>query len=191
MPDQPTEDDQQDLLLSCRYGDLPDIQLFVSTFSPDAINAIQDDNGNTVLHMVAGNGHTDVLSYLLPLVSPRLLIRQNHAGSTPLHWAVVNQHLEVMQALVQFSSGPGIGMIDIKNAAGRSPLGEAEIAGWDDGARWLVQVMHLDEAKEQVEEETTLDPSQAIEVEIQDADGQVARMTLNPEAASGPDQEPS
>lgn len=81
-------------------------------------------------------------------------------------------------------------MIDIKNAAGRSPLGEAEIAGWDDGARWLVQVMNLDEAKEQVEEETTLDPSQTIEVEIQDAEGQVARMTLNPKA-SDPDQGPS
>lgn len=83
-------------------------------------------------------------------------------------------------------------MIDIKNAAGRSPLGEAEIAGWDDGARWLVQVMNLDEVKKQVDEEDELplDPSQAIEVEIQDADGQVAKMSLNPKL-SNPDQEPS
>lgn len=97
-----------------------------------------------------------------------------------------------MRALVQFLTGPGVDMIDIKNTAGRSPLGEAEIAGWDDGARWLVQVMNLDEVKEQAEEgeEPSIDPSQAIEVEIQDADGQVARMTLDPNP-SNPDQETS
>lgn len=72
-------------------------------------------------------------------------------------------------------------MIDIKNGAGRSPLGEAEIAGWEDGARWFVQVMNLGGDGEEV------DPSQAIEVEIQDADGRVARMTISPDA----NQEPS
>ncbi|KAH0828965.1 cytoplasmic protein [Lanmaoa asiatica] len=189
MPDNPTDDDRQELLLSCRYGDLQDIHLFVSKFSPDALNSVQDDNGNTILHMAAGNGHMDVLAYLLPLVSPNVLIQKNNAGSTPLHWAAVNQHLEVVKALVRFPGGPGVDMIDIKNAAGRSPLGEAEIAGWDDGARWFVQVMKLNEGKVE-EEEEPLDPSQAIEVEIQDANGQVARMTIDSKA-SNPDKEPS
>lgn len=54
----PTDDDRQDLLLSCRFGDLADVQEFVSKFSPDALDGIQDDNGNTLLHMAAGNGHT-------------------------------------------------------------------------------------------------------------------------------------
>ena len=94
--------------------------------------------------------------------------------------------------LVNFSAGPGVALIDIKNEAGRSPLGEAELAGWDEGARWFVQVMNLDEAKEaqEVEEESPIDPSQAIDVEIQDADGQIAKMTINP-IASGPDQDAS
>lgn len=203
----PIDDERQDLLLSCRYGDLPDIQEFVSKFSADALNDVQDDNGNTILHMAAANGHTgehastpplpcistlerrpvDVLAYLLPLVSPRLLVHKNRAGSTPLHWAAVNQHLDVAHALVQFPTGPGTDMIDIKNGAGRSPLAEAEMAGWEDGARWFVQVMKLDGVKERVEEADQVDPSQAIGVEIQDAEGQVARMTINP----NPNQEPS
>ena len=53
----PTEEDQEDLLLSCRFGDLHDIQHFIATFSPDVLNAIIDDNGNSVLHMAAANGH--------------------------------------------------------------------------------------------------------------------------------------
>ena len=129
----------------------------------------------------------DVLAYLLPLVSPDLIVHRNHAGSTPLHWAAVNRHLDVVQTLVGFPTGPGVDMIDIKNDAGRSPLGEAELAGWDEVAQWFVQVMNLGEVKEDVEDR---DPSQAIEVEIQDADGQMARMTINPKA-SVPDQEPS
>jgi len=150
-----------------------------------ALDAVHDDNGNSVLHMAAGNGHTHVLAYLLPLVSPSLVVHRNHAGSTPLHWAAVNRHLDVVQTLVRFPTGPGVDLIDIKNDAGRSPLGEAELAGWDEGARWFVQVMNLGEVKEDQE---PLDPSQAIEVEIQDADGQMARLTINPKAS---DQEPS
>jgi len=90
--------------------------------------------------------------------------------------------------LVRFPAGPGVDLIDIKNEAGRSPLGEAELAGWDEGARWLVQVMNLDETKEDVQE--SADPSDAIQVEIQDADGQMATLTINP-MPSAPDQEPS
>lgn len=39
--------------------------------------------------------------------------------------------------------------------------------------------MNLDDTKEGVDEESPVDPLQAIEVEIQDADGQIARMTIN------------
>ncbi|KAI9573279.1 cytoplasmic protein [Boletus coccyginus] len=184
----PTDEDREDVLLSCRFGDLPDVAHFVAAFSADTLDTVHDDSANSVLHMAAANGHADVLAYLLPRVSPSLLTHRNHAGSTPLHWAAVNRHLEVLQMLVRFPAGPGVDLIDIKNDAGRSPLGEAELAGWDEGARWLVQVMNLDETKEDVEE--SADPSDAIQVEIQDADGQVATLTINP-MSSAPDQEPS
>ncbi|KAJ7750149.1 ankyrin repeat-containing domain protein [Mycena maculata] len=188
----PTTDEQDEFLLSCRYGDLDDCKQFVEQFGVDAVAAIRDDNGNTALHMVCGNGHSDLLDYLLPIVPPVLLSAQNTAESTPLHWAAVNSHLEIMKQLVQFQKGPGIDLIDIKNAAGRSPLAEAELAGWDEGAQWLVQMMKLEpgEVKEgEVEADDTPDPdpeggddaaipAEGIEIEIEDADGQMAKMRI-------------
>jgi len=92
--------------------------------------------------------------------------------------------------LVQYPSGPGRDLIEIKNIAGRSPLGEAELAGWEEGAKWFVQVMKLDhehEPKElgedgdEDEDDATLENGidRDIEVEIQDADGQIAKMTIS------------
>jgi ankyrin repeat protein len=113
-------------------------------------------------------------------VPPALLSAQNNAQSTALHWAAINQHLPIIQYLVQLPGGPGIDLIDIKNEAGRSPLGEAEIAGWQEGAKWLVQVMNLDtdEVKEEDGDEM-IDSAQDVEVEIEDADGQVAKMRIS------------
>ena len=64
----PTQEDFEELLLSCRYGDVEDIQQFVDKFGPDALAIARDDNGNTVLHMVAGNGHTGIVVAVLPRV---------------------------------------------------------------------------------------------------------------------------
>jgi len=91
--------------------------------------------------------------------------------------------LDVAQKLVQHQQGPGRDLIDIKNKSGRSPLGEAEMAGWDEGAKWFVEMMNLDteSSQEQLAEhdaEFEEFKSSDIEVEIQDADGQVARLTL-------------
>ncbi|KAJ7286850.1 ankyrin repeat-containing domain protein [Mycena rebaudengoi] len=185
----PTTDDKDELLLSCRYGDVDDVKLFVEQFGFDAVADVRDDNGNTPIHMLCGNGHTDLLDYLLPHIPPALLSARNSAQSTPLHWAALNAHLEVVQKLVQFPDGPGIDLIDIKNAAGRSPLGEAENAGWEEGAKWLVQMMKLDpggDAKEgEAGEEGVEDgehpddpDAQGIEIEIEDADGQMAKLRI-------------
>ena len=107
-----------------------------------------------------------------------MLSAQNDAKSTPLHWAALNQHLSVAQKLVQFSGGPGIDLIDIKNAAGRSPLGEAENVGWEEGAKWFVEVMNLEDGKD--EDDVSAEGPANIEVEIQDAEGQVAKMKIAP-----------
>lgn len=83
-----------------------------------------------------------------------------------------------------FPSGAGVNLIDIKNSAGHSPLAEAELAGWQEGAKWLVEVMNLEAVTEEngtenVEDSDTVDPNQEVEVEIEDADGQVAKMTIS------------
>jgi ankyrin repeat protein len=54
----PTANDKEDLLLSCRYGDLEDIKKFVEQFGQHPLSDIRDENGNSVLHMICGNGHT-------------------------------------------------------------------------------------------------------------------------------------
>lgn len=196
-----SDDDRNELLLSCRYGDLEDIQAFVTQHGPAALADVRDDNQNTVLHMVSANGHLgmrfyirgqadeliierrllDVLNYLLPLVPASLLSAKNSAGSTPLHWAALNSHLEVAKALVGYENGPGVDLIDIKNLAGHSPLADAEFSGWDEGAKYFVGVMNLEAEqadKEEGDPDATLDEGQEIEVEIEDAEGQVARMKI-------------
>ncbi|KAF5326541.1 hypothetical protein D9611_000182 [Ephemerocybe angulata] len=175
------DDDRDELLLSCRYGDLEDVQAFVAKYGSDALPSVRDDNQNTILHMVSANGHLDALNYLLPLVPKSLLSAQNSAGSTPLHWAALNAHLEVAKVLVEYSDGPGIDLIDIKNLAGHSPLAEAEFSGWDEGAKYFVGVMNLD--TEQADKgvgdgDAVLDAGQQIEVEIEDAEGQIAKIKI-------------
>lgn len=130
----------------------------------------------------------DVLGYLLPLVPIPLLSAQNNSGSTPLHWAAVNSRLDVSKALVEFPNGPGVNLIDVKNAAGHSPLAEAELAGWDEGAKWFVEVMNLDSeevGKEEGEPDAVVDLNDGpqIEVEIQDAEGQIAKMKIGGKAS--------
>ncbi|KAF5365902.1 hypothetical protein D9758_006668 [Tetrapyrgos nigripes] len=191
----PTVEEKEEALLCCRYGDLEDLQQFVKTYGPEPLSDIRDGNSNSILHMICGNGHKDVLDYILPLVPASLLSAQNNSGSTPLHWAALNSHLAIVQTLVRFPSGPGIDLIDIKNSAGHSPLAEAELAGWEEGAKWFVEVMNLDVDKgvkedngADVDDSDVVDPKQDIEVEIEDADGQIAKMTIsggtNPTAAS-------
>jgi hypothetical protein len=126
-----------------------------------------------------------VLDYLLSVVSPSLLSAQNSSGSIPLHWAALNSHLPIVQKLVEFPGGPGPDLIDIKNAAGRSPLAEAEMAGWENGTKWLIKMMKIEpeqgqltEGDAEAEGEEGL-AEKDIQVEIEDADGQIARMTIH------------
>lgn len=122
----------------------------------------------------------DALDHLLAVVSPSLLSVQNSAQSTALHWAALNRHLTIAQKLVGHPGGPGKDLIDIKNSAGRSPLGEAENIEWEEGAKWFVEVMNLDDGAKGSEELAPADNVESIEVEIQDAEGQVAKMKIAP-----------
>jgi len=134
----------------------------------------------------------DVLDYLLTLATPTLIGTQNDSGSTALHWASLNSQLDTAKRLVNHPNGPGIDLIDIKNKAGRSPLGEAELIGWEEGAKWFVEVMRLEDDLQGVEStgdgDAVLDNPDGstpdIEVEIQDADGGIARMTISGKPAA-------
>lgn len=56
-PARPTEEQVEELLLSCRYGDLEDVKAFVEQYGADPVTEARDDRGNNVLHMCCGNGH--------------------------------------------------------------------------------------------------------------------------------------
>ncbi|KAL7414938.1 ankyrin repeat-containing domain protein [Mrakia frigida] len=150
----PSEEDLEEALLSCRYGELPEVQSYVLDFGIDSLASARDESGNTCLHMAAGNGHLDVLTYLLPLLPPSLFSTPNPSGSTPLHWASLNGHLPIVKALVLHPLSPGDSLIDIKNNAGRTAVGEAEMMERLEVASWLVGRMLLeDKSAEKKEEE--------------------------------------
>jgi len=54
-------DDKEELLLSCRYGELDEVKQFVGKYGAESLADIRDENGNTVLHMSCGNGHEGML----------------------------------------------------------------------------------------------------------------------------------
>jgi len=51
------DDAKEDILLACRYGELEDVQAFVEIYGEGSLSEITDENGNTILHMAAANGH--------------------------------------------------------------------------------------------------------------------------------------
>lgn len=53
----PSDKDKNELLLSCRYGELENIEQLVQKLGSDNASNIRDDNNNTILHMVCANGH--------------------------------------------------------------------------------------------------------------------------------------
>ena len=53
----PSGDEKDEFLLSCRYGDLEDIQQFVEKYGAGCLDDIRDGSGNTALHMICANGH--------------------------------------------------------------------------------------------------------------------------------------
>ncbi|KAF8315912.1 cytoplasmic protein [Clavulina sp. PMI_390] len=185
----PTPDELEDVILSARFGELDEIKAFVEKYGATTLSEARDESGNSVLHMTCANGHQDILEYLLPIMPPSLLSAQNSSGSTPLHWATLNEQIDTMKTLVAHPSGPKSKLIDIKNNAGRTPLGEAEMAGWDAGASWLVSVMDLDEnaagaaegTTDEVVEEGDVQGEEGpleIHVEVEDAQGGISKMTI-------------
>lgn len=194
----PTEEDLDEALLSCRYGEQEEVEAFVAAHGVGSLAAARDGSGNSCLHMVAANGHLgqqqipsfsplavrsrahsstagpccvpELLTFLLPLVPATLFSAPNQAGSTPLHWASLNGHLPIVRALVLHPLSPGDSLIDLKNAAGRTPVGEAEMMERLEVASWLVGRMLLDDGKGG-QSEAAKEDDEAVE-ETREGDGE-------------------
>ncbi|WWC65883.1 uncharacterized protein I303_108505 [Kwoniella dejecticola CBS 10117] len=152
----PTTEDIEEVLLSARYGEIDELKEFVEKFGSEPLGDAIDERGNTVLHMCCGNGHVDVLNYLIPLIPKDLLSRTNEAGSPPLHWAISNNHIACVKALVELpeEQGGGLPLLKQTNANKRDAFAESifagegkeEVSGWIEG--YLYKVEGGDEEEE-------------------------------------------
>ncbi|KAK5937259.1 ankyrin repeat-containing protein [Knufia obscura] len=123
-----------------------------------AIDIDEDGLGSRacLLHYPAGNGKLQMIQYLLDrLGEPQtqtqtqtqingtstegkiFVNHQNVSGNTPLHWAALNGHIEIVRALVKAGADP-----TVVNGAGRDAVVEAEYSsqeGAGECAVWLLR----------------------------------------------------
>lgn len=132
----------QDLFDCARYGELEELQAELARLSLQTAASIIDENGNTLLHMAAANGHLHIATHLLSTLNPTDIFAfvraKNSAGNTALHWAALNKHLEVVTELLK--TGAEVGA---ENEAGHTAIYEAEQRGHEDVVRELVMQMEL------------------------------------------------
>jgi hypothetical protein len=53
----PSPEQVEELLLSCRYGELEEVKAFVEEFGVEAVVSARDERGNSAVHMCCGNNH--------------------------------------------------------------------------------------------------------------------------------------
>ncbi|GAA5866824.1 hypothetical protein JCM8547_003575 [Rhodosporidiobolus lusitaniae] len=126
----PSPDELAALLECFRYGsieegDFDDIKRFTEVYGEKWLSEARDERGNTCLHMAAGNGHTEIVRWLLPFLPAPSLVAQNLSLSTPLHWSTLNFHLPTLELLCPLLP---LSAYEIKNEHGKTAVQEAEEA---------------------------------------------------------------
>ncbi|KAL9587201.1 MAG: hypothetical protein Q9203_003588 [Teloschistes exilis] len=188
-------DEIDDLLYLARTNDIQNLRADVdalaktqNTSPAKIITAIKDpDSGNTLLHYASANGGIDVLRYLLHPLAPAAttepnvhtgsaattssmglrLDLQNEAGNTPLHWAAMNGHLEVVKLLVESGAD-----LRVQNQAGHDATFEAERGGKEEVVAWLLgQQKGVEDSSGKEEESVEEDAEEAIGESILEKDG--------------------
>ncbi|XP_065121671.1 diacylglycerol kinase iota isoform X1 [Paramisgurnus dabryanus] len=113
--------EEQALLSAAMKGDLTT----VSNFYGSGVSLLaRDSMGCTALHLAAGHGHTDVVSFILEHGSKLMLdLTERETGDTALHKAAAQQHYEVCRRLLD--AGASLN----KNLLGKTPKDYALDAG--------------------------------------------------------------
>ena len=110
-----SQEDAEEMVMCARYGELEDMVAYLDAGIPVSFG---NDFENTALHMAAANGHAPCAK---ALVERGAVDQPNSDGNFALHWAVQNQHLEVVKTLL---TSPKADILK-KNSFGKSPLTEA------------------------------------------------------------------
>ncbi|GJJ76917.1 uncharacterized protein EMPS_09276 [Entomortierella parvispora] len=160
------QDHLEELIESARYGELEEIQAVVEAQGLEKAKILlshQGDYGKTPLHMAAANGHLDVVEYLISVIPAEAVNTQNEQGNTALHWASANGHLKVVEALVS----KGKADYKLKNAAGHTPIIEAESQQREQVVAWLLINTEPDEELQDDDDEDEDEEEEEEEEEAQ------------------------
>lgn len=164
-------EDQDAIILDARCGDLQALQeTFTTLIDPCTITECRDsESGSTALHAAAANGHTDVVRYLLGLVSSAnnegdgkvcsFVNATNTLGNTALHWAALNGQLETVQLLCeQYKADPFI-----RNKFNHDAIFEAEHSGKEEVENYFLKQFDMDPNDNDIEDDKE---GAAVEVQI-------------------------
>ncbi|KAK4235909.1 ankyrin repeat-containing domain protein [Achaetomium macrosporum] len=127
MAPQLSEDEIDDLLYAARTGEKDELTTLLSSLSErekvspaEILISARDEGKSTCLHMATGNGHADIVTYLLSHFTSRskeekqaFLDAPNEYGNTGLHWAALGGHLPVVKLLVE--NGASVALANDKN----------------------------------------------------------------------------
>ena len=137
-PEEERRELEQAFVDCARYNDL-EVLIAAIKEEPELVADARDGFGNTALHMGAANGHEEVVRVLLSRKSSvpfsargadafqRFLDARNESGNTALHWAAQNNRAAVVRMLCEAGA-----RVDIPNAAGKTPLNEANMRAYED-----------------------------------------------------------
>lgn len=110
----------EDLIDFARYNEAEVLESIATCEFSEKLAGV-DENGNSLLHMAAANGHTASIQVLLACTSSlKLLNAQNCEGNTPLHWAALNGQSEAVKVLLEAGSDS-----TLENAFKRNAFDEA------------------------------------------------------------------
>ncbi|MED6156343.1 hypothetical protein PIB30_013620 [Stylosanthes scabra] len=131
--DEPVEDGDTALHLTCLYGHLECAQLLLDR---GANLEAKDEDGALPLHDACAGGYTEIVQLLFNRagdaeIIKRMLESVDSEGDTPLHHAARGEHVDVIRLLLSHGASP-----TKQNLYGKTP---AELPDQDTNARRLLE----------------------------------------------------
>ncbi|KAH9602116.1 hypothetical protein KSS87_015917 [Heliosperma pusillum] len=131
--DEPVEDGDTALHLTCLYGHLPCAQLLLER---GASLEAKDEDGAIPLHDACAGGYTEIVQLLItratdPGCARRMLDTVDVEGDTPLHHAARGEHLDTIRLLLSHGAS-----LTTKNSYDKTPC---ELADPESDARAFLE----------------------------------------------------